>query len=614
MNDDLPANRVGDICSNFYDGAPFLRCSCPQALSMQQELLPTDARSALLNAPEMAVWVEWGSAVRWHGSCRLTIRLLGKEVSGVTGECSQPLSVKFGRHGACAGTSYLAELRWHGGSRWLHVLAPPTAGASLHGLVLPPLGAKPSTSISMAESATFDPVLCSPMDAWSLLSRIQSAEARAPPLPAHPATLARGFGLELEYLTEAARDAIGNSLKVAQMRAALHHLLEPTAGAPDGHASLEPLRSALRRCEAWTATIDPAILATPEGLAERMLEATEGLNTISDPRVRADARMRSLHMLLRRGAIMKSEFQSPSPPHELRFVADAALEIAAFVSGALASTGAAATSISAVGHSATAIHVHVNVRNPAAGGTLLSAVELLGVLFAWIRFDQVTLRFARSWMWSEPSCAPLLATGAEMGSLEDPWVYAGDVGMPSSGNSAAEGPRPATSASAVASDAPAEAPEMNPEMISDAEMRARYDVPSFVRAVWTVVHADGFEELSEQHKIGRLFGLSSPAEALTRQCSINLMAIRKHGTLEFRRFHGSLDATLIVRWAHFCVAFVECFRSRPWRLLSEHPSAEAALQALQTAQEEATADELMACMHGFVDPKLASHMASDAVR
>jgi hypothetical protein len=465
----------------------------------------------------------------------------------------------------------------------------------------------------MAESTTttFDPVLCSPMDAWSLLSRIESAEARAPPLPAHPATLARGFGLELEYLTEAARDAIGNSLKVAQMRAALHHLLEPTAGAPDGHAFLEPLRSALRRCEGWTATIDPAILPTPEGLAERMLEATEGLNTISDPRVRADARMRSLHMLLRRGAIMKSEFQSPSPPHELRFEANAALEISAFVSGALASTGAAATSISAVGHSATAIHVHVNVRNPAAGGTLLSAMELLGVLFAWVRFDQVTLRFARSWMWSEPSCAPLLATGAEMGSLEDPWVYARDAGMPSSDHSAAEGPGPA---SAVASDAPAAAPEMNPEMISNAEMRARYDVPSFIRAVWAVVHADGFEELSEQHKIGRLFGLSSPAEALTRQCSINLMAIRKHGTLEFRRFHGSLDATLIVRWAHFCVAFVECFRSRPWRLLSEHPSAEAALQALQTAQEEATADELMASMHGFVDPKLASHMASDAVR
>ena len=178
MNADLPAHRVGDSCSNFYDGAPFLRCSCPQALSMQQELLPTDARSALLNAPEMAVWVEWGSAVRWHGSCRLTIRLLGKEVSGVTGECSQPLAVKFGRHGACAGTSYLAELRWQGGSRWLHVLAPPTAGASLHGLVLPPLGAKPSASISMAESTTTKTASSAPMVSFNCNDSSTARSAR----------------------------------------------------------------------------------------------------------------------------------------------------------------------------------------------------------------------------------------------------------------------------------------------------------------------------------------------------------------------------------------------------------------------------------------------------
>jgi len=205
-------------------------------------------------------------------------------------------------------------------------------------------------------------------------------------------------------------------------------------------------------------------------------------------------------------------------------------------------------------------------------------------VFAWIRFDQVTLQFARPWMWSEPSCAPLLATGAEMGSLEEPWQYE------SNGGGGVE--------------------QVGQNVLQP--MRARYDVPTFVRDVWTIVHTDGFEQLTEQHKVGRLFGLGSPAEALTRECSINMLAIRKHGTLEFRRFHGSLDATLIVRWAHFCVAFVECFRTRPWRLLSDELSMETALHTLQTAQEAATADELMACMDGYVDPTTAVHFARDA--
>ena len=45
-----------------------------------------------------------------------------------------------------------------------------------------------------------------------------------------------------------------------------------------------------------------------------------------------------------------------------------------------------------------------------AGGEV---AELLAVYFAWVKFDLVTARFARPWMWREPSVAPLYATGSE---------------------------------------------------------------------------------------------------------------------------------------------------------------------------------------------------------
>jgi hypothetical protein len=92
-----------------------------------------------------------------------------------------------------------------------------------------------------------------------------------------------------------------------------------------------------------------------------------------------------------------------------------------------------------------------------------------------------------------------------------------------------------------------------------------------------------------------------------------------------RRFHGTLDATLMVRWAHFCVAFVEAFGGSgtaarvPARgegggrsQSLSYPTAAAAVLALQAAQETATADELMACMVGYIDPATAAYFVQDA--
>jgi hypothetical protein len=124
--------------------------------------------------------------------------------------------------------------------------------------------------------------------------------------------------------------------------------------------------------------------------------------------------------------------------------------------------------------------VHVNVANASAtaGGDTLSHLEVLNVYLAWTRFDGVTARFARPWMWREPSMAPMYATGAEFAWHEKAWEQ---------GSSAA--PDPAT-----------------------------YDIPTFVRAVHAVGRSDGFSALDEPAKRERLFGraVGTPATAIGR--------------------------------------------------------------------------------------------------
>ena len=164
------------------------------------------------------------------------------------------------------------------------------------------------------------------------------------------------------------------------------------------------------------------------------------------------------------------------------------------------------------------------------------------------------------------------------------------------------------------------------------------------------MHAESFSTLTEAERVEELFGHGSPGAEIGRECSLNLNSISKYGTLEVRRFHGTLDSTLLVHWAHFCVAFVEAFSaaSRPSAAsppaaaspsstaddtthphdggggtgksshrLSEAsilslPSSDAALLALQTAQEMASPQELMGCMRGYVNPETASYFLRDA--
>ena len=79
-----------------------------------------------------------------------------------------------------------------------------------------------------------------------------------------------------------------------------------------------------------------------------------------------------------------------------------------------------------------------------------------------------------------------------------------------------------------------------------------------------------------------------------------------------RRFHGLLDAPYLVRWAHFCVTFVDHFAEVPWRLLSL-PSAEAALAALEAAQETASLGELEALLAGRLAPQTGGWLRERSV-
>jgi hypothetical protein len=219
------------------------------------------------------------------------------------------------------------------------------------------------------------------------------------------------------------------------------------------------------------------------------------------------------------------------------------------------------------------------------------------VVFGWIRFDLITQGFARPWLWCEPSCVPLYATGAEMGTLSHlTWQEVTEAEV------LADISDPADRTGDV---------EAGSGCAPPSKRRKLGDVPALVHAMHAIVHADGFDALSEAEKVDELFGIGGPGADLGRACSLNLTAISKYGTLEVRRFHSTLDSTLLVRWAAFCVAFVEAFATIPSGILS-CSSAEAALEALQRAQEMASSDELLSCMAGLVDPETASYFEKDA--
>ena len=91
------------------------------------------------------------------------------------------------------------------------------------------------------------------------------------------------------------------------------------------------------------------------------------------------------------------------------------------------------------------------------------------------------------------------------------------------------------------------------------------------------------------------------------------MHAHRYGTLEFRRFHGTLDSHAVAEWAHFCVSFVEVFRSvDSCAAYLDGPLAHG-LAALRAAQESASLDELLLLMRGVASPEGVRALWGDAL-
>ena len=113
-------------------------------------------------------------------------------------------------------------------------------------------------------------------------------------------------------------------------------------------------------------------------------------------------------------------------------------------------------------------------------------------------------------------------------------------------------------------------------------------MPGFLRAVHALHREAAFREQSDAAQLEQIFGRmpDTPASRIGRYCSLNLRKLTTYGTFEFRRFHGTLDAALATRWAHFCVAFVECFRAHCLgaRLLVAHDACRLQLPRLAVCE------------------------------
>lgn len=412
----MPMKRVLLGSYAIDSGPPLIRCSLPFGLAMLHTVNPQ--HHALLcdhDAPDgrssdLCVWVDWG-AVEAHAPCSLVVRRasveIGREDASSSAE-ARALSIIIDADAFEGGCDLVVEMRWglpsagvRESSRHLHLLPPQQSrGLRMTGCLLAPGLDTESRSASGAEEI----VGCQ---------------------------VDRGFGVELELLTrlDLRGDGSGGGVGGTDARG-VHAVQQAWKAACLQAAGSEPAWL-LQRLRAWGVDEDKDVVPTAPAVVPLMLGAFEGEmeSRASKMESRADEMHSAPHLALaeRRGltrlllgepGVHKSEFRTPPPPHELSFGrADRQRpepELRGFIRQLQRCGAAAASSITTACYSGTAVHVHVNVRSRTAAGAPLSVRELLGVVLSWARFDLVTARLARPWMWREPSCCPLYASGPEL--------------------------------------------------------------------------------------------------------------------------------------------------------------------------------------------------------
>ena len=505
--------------------------------------------------------VEWGETAALSCPFTLSMRFRGSVITCVTANAGEALGISvecLPLDGVQSGETVIFELSWQLGSRHLHVVLLRTpACLSFANLVMahreprPSLADPSSLAFGIDSIATLATNLCSPA------------------LPLSLSRLERGFGIELELVTEAGPgrpDALTSpNPGISAVLAALIRQLEAS------EATSARSRDSLRRVAArFIIGEDGAIGGALESVARQTVEACAPTDeALAMQLLRATPRLTH-----------RTEVRSPAPPEELSFAHRGADDVRCLAK-LLRRAGAAAPSIGRT-HAAveppgasceacTAVHVHVNVRHPNARGGPLSGREIVHVALAWVRFDLVTARFARAWMWRNADSCPMFATGPE-------YVR-----------------------------------QRAPGRISPERQRREADIPAWFASIHALLRSDRFAHLDGDAQCDALFGPDSPTRDLSRYCSLNLLAVAKHGTLEVRRYHGSLDGELLVHWAHLVVAFVEAFRGRDAEARLLAMPVEDALRELRVAQERATAGELIEGLAGLVDRRTAALFLADAV-
>mmetsp|Transcript_43126 Transcript_43126/g.138682 ORF Transcript_43126/g.138682 Transcript_43126/m.138682 type:complete len:614 (+) Transcript_43126:98-1939(+) len=584
LTHDIPV--LPSYCSK--DGPPHIRCG-----STFSDQLANVLSGGAASASSVAVHVEWGDA-DVGGPFTLMVRCRGVELArAAVAAMQQTLALEIEQSDASPplqpGECFVFELSWPSGSRHLHVLAPLGPSCLAHGSLV-------SVALTGAELAN---------------TRLNAEQLMAPRFLMRFSSVVRGLGIEIETLTALGPGRLGVDATGAVnpgAGAALDALVERCVESSPPHSL-----AIARRCQSWVVGEDNAIVPALERAAQLAAEAAYPAGS--------DHAKRARQLLLNRGT-HKTEFKSPAPPTELSFGDGAADEIRCMLA-LVSRVGVAAPSIHqthaiAAGKmepegsacdSGCAIHVHINVRNADARGKVLSALEIVHVVLAWVRFDLVTSRFARAWYWREPSCAPLFASGVEFWPQQRPaqsshidgWAMSAQCGVGES------------------------------VLVDQANEggAGQWQVPEFVASVHSMLRSEAFIALDDEDQVRALFGEGSPAASLGRYCSLNLKSVMKYGTLEVRRFHTTLDGDVLAHWAHLLVCFVEVFGTggaggvgAPTPTdggggysetgMLEMPLPEA-LAALRAAQESATPAMLMDALRSCVDPATAEALMADAL-
>jgi len=247
--------------------------------------------------------------------------------------------------------------------------------------------------------------------------------------------------------------------------------------------------------------------------------------------------------------------------------------------------------VSIIGQSASSIHVHVNVRNPKAwprktleADDLVATQSLLCVLVNWVRFDLVAAQFTKPWMRRDRSFAPMFASGPEFLGHEVAWTQG-------------------TSALARGQD---------PSLFNFPKF-FRHAFETYNNRAQTKAHSkigDGEVLDGEDHRslFDRVFDDEIIRDSMYRRNSLNLVCLKKYGTVEFRRMHGTLDPAFISAWSWFCVGFVEkysdpgSFARHAIAFFDDAPNWWTGLGRLIEAQNKATMEDLLECMQEEESP------------